>query len=316
VQGPLLDDIKANIQAVLAIELCATSFGYIAWTPSYVLPPSNQEGEDYVLSTLPFLLSQNKTSYSLNGGSLGPLPEFVNGSTSVPATFYAGTFYNMTNQDGYDGEPCSTSQFNNNPPPNITVLQCMLYNSSYHVNFSYVDGAQTINITLDESPYNPVTSISNLNSTYPWGPLADYTPNGTVISYKPAYVENLAYQSVMGAFGQIVVGTIWNSDDTWGLPVSSSTSVMSTVLGETKELAWLNNYPEKVAYLDATLQQTISDPTEGKEMWNGVDVVDDLESGTPLKDALEALFQNITVGLMSSRLLQYVSYFPLPQQES
>jgi hypothetical protein len=182
----------------------------------------------------------------------------------------------------------------------------MLYNSSYHVNFSYVDGAQTINITLDESPYNPVTSISNLNSTYPWGPLADYTPNGTVISYKPAYVENLAYQSVMGAFGQIVVGTIWNSDDTWGLPVSSSTSVMSTVLGETKELAWLNNYPEKVAYLDATLQQTISDPTEGKEMWNGVDVVDDLESGTPLKDALEALFQNITVGLMSSRLLQYV----------
>ncbi len=41
-------------------------------------------------------------------------------------------------------------------------------------------------------------------------------------------------------------------------------------------------------------------------MWNGLDIVDDFQSATPFKIPLETLFQNITVGLMSSKLLQYV----------
>jgi hypothetical protein len=40
--------------------------------------------------------------------------------------------------------------------------------------------------------------------------------------------------------------------------------------------------------------------------WNGIDVVDDTPPTIPFRQALESLFQNITIGLMSSKLLQYV----------
>jgi len=40
--------------------------------------------------------------------------------------------------------------------------------------------------------------------------------------------------------------------------------------------------------------------------WNGIDVVDDTPPTMPFKQALESLFQNITIGFMSSKLLQYV----------
>jgi hypothetical protein len=45
-----------------------------------------------------------------------------------------------------------------------------------------------------------------------------------------------------------------------------------------------------------------------------MDVVDDIQSGIPFAEALESLFQNITIELMSSKLLQYVLSRPNPLQ--
>lgn len=301
-QGSPLDAIKENIQKVAAIDRCETAFGYIAWTPSYL--PTSVPGANYELYTLPFILSSNDTSYALNYESLGPLPRGINGAASIPATFYAANFYNMTNKGGNGGASCSGFKFDHNLLPNITVLQCQLYNASYHVSFLYKNGDQIIDITVDENPYNSVTPILDLDMTYAEGPLASYK-NGSVTEYNTTEVKTLSYQSVMDSFGQIVVGTIWNSVNTLGSAVASNASVMSTVLGEAEELAWLNGYPPKQPDLVSTLQQAIAAERPG-QMWNGLDIVDDFQSATPFKVALETLFQNITVGLMSSKLLQYV----------
>ncbi|KAE9378213.1 hypothetical protein N431DRAFT_435384 [Stipitochalara longipes BDJ] len=307
VQGSMMSDIQQNIQAAVAIDQCTTAFGYIAWTPSYI--ESGGQGSEYTLYNLPFILSQNSSSYSLNDAPLGPLPMGQdNGTTSIPATFYAAIYRNMTDEvlNAEEGLTCSEhGAEGGNPLPNITVIQCELQNSSYHTSFSYINGVQTINITVDETPYNPVPPIYVLNDDSGYGPLANYSKNGSVLSYKPTVVETISYQSVMSSFGSILVGTLFNSENSDGGIVANSTSVMSTVVGETEELTWLNDYPPREPGLTATLQQAIGDPTEsGGQMWNGVDVLDDFQSAVPFKAALESLFQNITVGLMSSRLLQ------------
>lgn len=90
-QGSALDAVKENIQAVVQIELCMTSFGYIAWTPAQVLV-----GEKYELYTLSFVIAPNNTSYALQDETLGPLP--IDGPLPTPATIYVATFPNMTNE--------------------------------------------------------------------------------------------------------------------------------------------------------------------------------------------------------------------------
>jgi hypothetical protein len=306
-QSSAVDAIQKNIQAAVSIDNCETAFGYIAWTPSYIL-----SGSAYELYTLPFVLSPNSTSYSLNGGPLGPLGD---GTASIPATFYAATYPNMTDENGFgtSGEGCKQQASGNRdalPVQNITVIQCELHNSSYHASFSFRNGEQAINVTVDKKPYNPVSPIYVLDHTSPWGPLANYS-NSKPIAYKTADVETLSYQSVMGSFGSVVVGTLWNSQASFGGVHANGTSVMSTVLGEAEELAWLNDYPPKDLNFLGNLQQAIASETPG-QIWNGVDVVDNFQSALPLKVALESLFQNITIGLMSSKLLQYVrSQIPL-----
>lgn len=185
----------------------------------------------------------------------------------------------------------------------MTVVQCELYNTSYQASFSFINGGQTINVTRGETPYNPVAPVYGLDSSAS-GPLDIYYANGSVIpnAYNTTEVQTLSYQAVMDSLGKILVGTISNSRDSLGAIVASNTSVMSTVLGDTKELAFLNNYPQ-LSSAASTLQQIVAiDNTS----WNGVDTVDDTQSVMSLKEALEDLFQNITIGLMSSKLLQYV----------
>jgi hypothetical protein len=307
-QGSAIHDIQKNIQAAVAIDNCTTAFAYIGWTPSY-LPPTTQGAED-TLYTLPFFLSQNNASYSLNGSPLGPLPGYTGNQTVPPATFYAAIYHNMTDEITYSfgGPTCAEQgQLNNDSMPNITVFQCELQNSSYHTSFEYINGEQTINITVDATPYNSVTPIYEYVVGSGYFPLANYSENGDVIGYLPDVAKTTAYQSVMSSFGAVFVGTVWNSVATLGGVVSSNTTVMSTVIGETEELLWLNGYPADLQnsgqVVPATLQEDLQEP--GNHIyWNGVDVVDVLKSTMPFKSALEGLFQNITVGLMSSRLLQ------------
>jgi hypothetical protein len=297
-QGSALDDIKKNIQAVVAIDNCTTSFGYIGWTPSYHL-----EGDDWAnpeLLTLPFILSQNNTSYTFQDGFLGPLP-LTEERSPTPATFYAATFPNMTN-NGLSLAPLNCHD-TSNPSPNTTLVQCVLYNTSYQASFSFINGEQTVDITQAETPYNILRPYSYLEIDSHDTIFSNYSANGTIIpnSWNTAKVQTLSYQAIMGSLGQVLVGTIYNSWPT-GAIVSKSTSVMSTVLSEAEELAWLDSYPGWSNRALATFKQ-LSDQYPG-QYWNGADVVNDTQSTMPFKELLESLFRNIVIGLMSSKLLQ------------
>jgi len=307
VQGSALNDIQKNIQAAIATGNCSTSFAYIGWTPSYI--ETGGAGADFTLYTLPFLLSQRNNSYSLNGSPLGPLPRGVFPNDTIPpASFYAAIYHNMTDEIAYDQTPgvCQPTE-DNGKLPNITAFQCVLQNSSYHTSFSYTNGEQAINISVDPKPYNTVSPLYTLDMSYD-SPLANYTSNATsevFQGYLPGVAETLAYQSIMSSFGSVMVGTIYNSYSSLGGLVTDGTSVMSTVIGETEELVWLNGYPSaKTSGSAQTLQEVIAEASGGDPMWNGIDVVEDFQSSLPFKAAMESLFQNITIGMMSSKLLQ------------
>jgi hypothetical protein len=97
-----------------------------------------------------------------------------------------------------------------------------------------------------------------------------------------------------------LVGTIYNN---LNAPLAANeTSVMSTVLGDTTELAWLNNFSPAFNGRYNTLQEAIA--LHPGYYWNGTDVVEDTTPTIPFRDALEDLFQNITINLMSAKLLQ------------
>lgn len=303
--GSTVDSIQKNIQAAVTTDNCETAFGYIAWTPSYIL-----SGSAYELYTMPFVLSPNNTSYSLKDGSLGPRP-LGDELPPIPATFYAATYPNMTAENGFgaQGLGCKEQASGGSAPlQNIKVIQCELHNSSYHASFSFINGEQTVDVTMDKAPLNSVLPIFVLDMTSAYGPLANYSNDKPIpVAYKTAEVETLSYQAVMASFGSVVVGTLWNSQGSNGGILANGTSVMSTVLGEAEELGWMNDYPPKNGDFIATLQQAIASEDLG-QMWNGLDVADDVQSAIPFKVALESLFQNITIGLMSSKLLQYVRH--------
>jgi hypothetical protein len=212
--GSTVDSIQKNIQAAVSIDNCETAFGYIAWTPSYIL-----SGSAYELYTLPFVLSPNNTSYSLKDGSLGPRP-LGDELPPIPATFYAATYPNMTAENGFgaQGLGCKEQASGGGAPlQNITVIQCELHNSSYHASFSFINGEQTIDVTMDKAPLNSVSPIFVLDMTSAYGPLANYSNDTPIpVAYKTAEVETLSYQAVMASFGPVVVDTLWNSQGSNG----------------------------------------------------------------------------------------------------
>jgi hypothetical protein len=238
-QDSVVNAIKNNIQAAVEITGCQIAFGFIAWTPTWTTIDMADGFMTAELYTLPFIVSN--TTYSLQGGSLGPLPASDAPSPPFPATFYTALFPTMTDEDQTDDGETKAEWCKEGPTPlpNFTAIQCGLYNVSYHASFSFIQGQQTISITQDDTPYNSVTTISVLT-----GPdeTAIYGTNGNVIAYKPAIVQSLAYQAVMDFFGKVIVGTISNSMDSYGGLITKDTSMMSTILSDTQELAWLNKY--------------------------------------------------------------------------
>jgi len=181
-------------------------YGFMSWVPlnsdlmSNTSMPSNQ-----TLST-----------------SLGPLN--VTGPT--PATIFVAAFPDWVPPNAIEDAPPSQTFADS------TILQCQLYNASYHAEFVYTDGVQDVNITLGQK-YNDVNAISILRAT-----------NATAeSSLSVTTVRNLAYQSVMDASGATLIGSIFTREvvtsPSPSYYVSVSSAVLSTVLAETIELQFL-----------------------------------------------------------------------------
>ena len=103
------------------------SFGYIAWTP---------DGDDY----LPFSEIDANGVPTLQSGTLGVGRfDFDSSSISDIAIIYVAIFPGMVDMAAGSDQLEQLS--------NVAVIQCALFNVSYYISFSFVNGAQTVNIT-------------------------------------------------------------------------------------------------------------------------------------------------------------------------
>jgi hypothetical protein len=125
--------------------------------------------------------------------------------------------------------------------------------------------------------------------------------------FDPAILPVIAYQAVMEAFTGILRGTL--TEDNANELIKNS-SILSTTLVDTKELAFLND--QTTGYLGGStgfvnnaaqhkpydLQSALA--MFGKMDVSGVPQADRLAPNRSLSDALEEMFRNLTISLMSS----------------
>ncbi|GAD98482.1 hypothetical protein ACLA_046040 [Paecilomyces variotii No. 5] len=259
VDGSLQNDIVENMLQTTKGQMGFT-YAYMAWTPTRN-------------SSVPFY-KNSSDSYMLKANPLETDSSFGNPLTA-PLSLFVGTFPTIATQKpscnfALPGNQCSTAPCNDTSCllEKSTILQCDLYNTSYTTNFTFVNGVQNVNISLG----GVLNYIPYLDE--PWnnwtGPTVATSPN-----MFPS-LQRFAYQSVMESFTRLLVGSIGygftsTADSLSGVyQTAPNTSILSTALSETPELLFLN---------DGESTSVLNDQS--------------------LADAIEHMFQNITVSLMS-----------------
>jgi hypothetical protein len=162
------------------------------------------------------------------------------------------------------------------PSDNWTLLQCSLVNTSYAITFTNQNGIQTANITKSDK-LEGIAAIAGIKID---SSTKDISPHN--------WQRTIAYQSILDAFGRLLVGSIaqttGNYLDVW---TTAATSVMSTSLSQTAELYDILTNVRNMAIVipgvcDADYDSQLVD-----------------KSVLPLHYAVEQLFRNITLSLLS-----------------
>lgn len=272
---PLRGQILSNVNAS-SWDL-TTSFGYLAWVPNEAsaLPFESMSGSDGV------------ESWQLRSDTIGPV------AGDAPLTLFMATFPNFI-KPWYSGEMITGWNYT----ANATVIECRLVNATYTASPNWTNGIQDLKLSV-ALPDNNITYPSDVsceNYVFKDGLRVTDAQKLTLqplSDYDNILIQNFAYAAVMDAFVKVVKGALYNLANSSGL--TSSTNVMSTPLGSTKELL-------AVQELFATGMEDFS--SLGSLIWPGVSVKMQVDSPLPLLSTLEQMFQNVTMSLISSALLQ------------
>ncbi|OJJ47348.1 hypothetical protein ASPZODRAFT_16029 [Penicilliopsis zonata CBS 506.65] len=296
--------IAENIVEFLEYTKCAASYGYLCWTPD-----AGANG------SLPF---DSQTNYTLRSSALGPVDSEDGAALSLFVAVLPGMEYNpdalgciASVEEAEDTlvDSVTISQ----QVANATIAQCKLYNASYTANFTYVEGSQAVDLSINDSYYNPVSWLYGLSSTTMF---EDEASNGTFLpgTYNTTIMETFSYQAVMEAFNEMLLGGIAIVNglqfEVDAIYQAVNTNVVSTGLMNTKEMAFLNNFNFSEAKGQSLTAATL--PTTS---WNGLSVTPVQNHTLPIVDALEEMFRNATISLMNSYLLQpnYSSPYAPPE---
>ncbi|KAJ5858558.1 hypothetical protein N7534_003835 [Penicillium rubens] len=171
----------------------------------------------------------------------------------------------------------------------------MLHNASYQANPTYVNGGQTIQVT-DKAVLN---GVAYLHGAVNFDELEVSSNNSIAHNFR--IMEYLSYQSIMDAFGNLLIESIstnmthlaYNKSGIEVNAVNSmkqTTNILSTTLMETEEMGIFSS-------------TTASDPNPFMDYWKGRSV-NSSKDYSRLSNALEALFENITFSLMGSEMFQ------------
>jgi hypothetical protein len=311
IEGSLRHQIQANIPQ----QSCPDVWGweeisnlvYLAWSGTHD-GDDRSDGANETTLELPFVAKTD-----------GGAPELSTGSKNGPfSPFYLALMPPMwkSRQEACP-EPQSISgaatKFKvKEYESNMTYFQCNLYNASYHASFVFENGVQ--NITKKVERHESVDTVNIVQGTYSQ---VEFWPGHTdrcarLSQPKPGHwdyangpcrleeslLQGLSYTAVVDAFRQLLMGTIredFSSDQ------SLDTKIVATVLMRSKELQFLVPKP-----VNDNLQHTmqVMNTPYSRGLWNARDL-DELPS---LTEAIEELFHNLTISLMSSPSLQYVVF--------
>ncbi|KAK4901585.1 hypothetical protein LTR27_001357 [Elasticomyces elasticus] len=184
----------------------------------------------------------------------------------------------------------------------MTLLQCNPVNSSYIVAFDYVNGLQNITVSKANSSQDSLVTPYNTDVFLPYGPFDTWgnatCPPGRPKFDEPAWCINetdikvLSYTAIADAFNNLIVGEAQLVD-----VFASDIPIQHTILTLTKELAF---WSRGNAPLDP--------PAIGRQLSSLPG------SLGPISQALEQLFENVTISILSEPYLQpnYSSPFAPP----
>ncbi|KAK0276838.1 hypothetical protein LTR35_010232 [Friedmanniomyces endolithicus] len=277
---------------------CSYGPGYISWHPPSMVP------DQPASSNLPFvLININSTSPAdnlLNNAYTSGFP-----SSDMASVFLATAptlFSSISNEDYYGPALCQGMPWYNATLAEYystsTVLRCDVHNATYHTTFNITNSEQTVSINERDLVDTALITIEQVsanfgssNQTHPdlqpqpcsTGSIGTFHASAYNSSLKCIFdavvLSTISYQAIMHALIELVTGMI-----ALDLESNFDTAITSTTqLSNTQPYAGLVN---AAAAPNSTL---------------------------PFQQALEQLFENITISLMSAPDLQPNSssiYYP------
>ncbi|CAG7924479.1 unnamed protein product [Penicillium olsonii] len=275
------------------------NYRYISWV---------SESND-LIGSAPFQPSQaNETrAWELRSSKIGPKNLDSHGQSTVdlnprvpfsegpPLSVFVAIFppaMGYNDSDGVAKRQKSDSQHSK-------ILRCSLHNASYQASFTSVNGDQTVDVT-DRKILNDISYIDSVSNS-DWMDMKMSYSNVSFI-HNPRIIETLSYQSIMDAFNGVLRGSIFtvtflalDPKDTH-IPtltgLKTNTTIVSTKLMDTEEMSIIQ-YSGGPGF-----------KSPFQDYWTGRSVRSSGSSSLPLIEALEELFQNITISFMASQMFQ------------
>ena len=209
-------------------------------------------------------------SGSLKSGSLGPL---IDGAKNISLFVAALNIY----EDKY------------------SAVQCVLKNASYSTDFTFTNGNQQVTTVVHE----PFLDFSFLPFVEGKSPLAAkhpdgsdvYTPDGKPV-FNSSLVERFGYQAVMHAFNDGLVGFVEHGVS--GV-INNGGTGSEFLIPRAKELSFISDQ-----FYNVTGRSLPGTPG----LWDGTSIMLTDKATMTMAEAIEEMFINATVSLMSSDLLQ------------
>lgn len=317
VEGQQRYDIWSNVYRFLNNGTnCYLSYGYLACLPTSTgyLPFANESGS--------MTFRTDDLTYGVPARLLvGLIPQMFNRENSFSTEIIPGA---CVMWDGGGGATTTASLENNAWAEaffnDSTLLSCELLNRSQKATFEYVNGDQTVVVTADTStnstPVVPVDCVTGpalgdqegigqmqIQQQATWPNCSTLNVNGQQCSFDPEVVRLLSFQGIASVFNRLLIGTIGLGGIDAPTPfLDPDSSVLGTMLLDTLEFSFIKNYSTRESF--PQLQDQIN--SESGSEYPGLSSPVSTGSRGNLKDALETLFQNVTISLLSEQYLQCV----------
>lgn len=290
---------------------CAHGPGYVAWHPKFMTFGRLME------DNLPFTIRNLNTSFDvLNNQRTYGYPY-----DGIASLFFAVTPTLFNSSQGEDGSVAPT-MCKGKPWYNAgletyhdtsTVLRCDLYNSTYSTTFTFVNGIQNIDVkNVTDISNAPMTTTGQTRAYFNSSDEEDKSLQPQICPSEtsepclpdPLVLSTLSYQAVMHTFTALVASIISLGDaEDLQTAITSTTRLSSTVLAEAPQLAFLQSMQSQSKDALPSIQERATF-WEQKTFSGLVNSAAAPNSTLPFQRALEEVFQNITLSLMSAQDLQ------------